>query len=243
MSLTSDPKISHKPVLEFKSGSFTVPSLHLVGNDLDAIKIELEIKIKQAPDFFSQSAIIIDLQTLTEKNITLNANDLIVLVRTLNFQPIGLRGGTTAQNEQARLLNLAVLTTPHQGNATKTEPSKLASPPTPDEPDLETSKIISSQVRSGQRIYSKTDLIILSSVSPGAEIISEGNIHIYGSLKGRALAGVLGDKESRIFCLNLEAELISIAGIYQVSENLDAASHKNPIQIFLNNEKLIIQDF
>ena len=67
MSLTSDPKISHKPVLEFKSGSFTVPSLHLVGNDLDAIKIELEIKIKQAPDFFSQSAIIIDLQTLTEK--------------------------------------------------------------------------------------------------------------------------------------------------------------------------------
>ncbi|MEO1895498.1 MAG: septum site-determining protein MinC, partial [Methylococcales bacterium] len=105
------------------------------------------------------------------------------------------------------------------------------------------SKIITAQVRSGQRIYSKSDLIILSSVSAGAEIISEGNIHVYGALKGRALAGVLGDQESRIFCLNLEAELISIAGIYQVSENLDTASYKKPIQIYLNNEKLIIQDF
>jgi septum site-determining protein MinC len=215
----------------------------LLGNDLDTIKIELEIKIKQAPDFFSQSAIIIDLQTLTKENVVLNVNELISLVRTLKFQPIGLRGGTATQNEQARLLNLAILTTPHQATATITEPSKLTPPPTHDEPNLETSKIITSQVRSGQRIYSKTDLIILSSVSPGAEIISEGNIHIYGSLKGRALAGVLGDQESRIFCLSLEAELISIAGIYQVNENLDAACLKKPMQIFLNNEKLIVQDF
>lgn len=243
MPITSDPKTSAKPVLEFKSGSFTVPSLHLLGNDLDAIKIELEIKIKQAPDFFSQSSIIIDLQTLTERNITLNTNQLIALVRALNFQPIGLRGGTSAQNEQARLLNLAILSIPNQTTATKPEPSKLTPPPTLEKHASETSKIISSQVRSGQRIYSKTDLIILSSVSPGAEIISERNIHIYGSLKGRALAGVLGNQESRIFCLSLEAELISIAGIYQVSENLDTENQKKPIQIFLNNEKLIIQDF
>jgi len=242
MSLISDPKAPEKPVLEFKSGSFTVPSLHLAGNNLAAIKTALEIKIKQAPDFFNQSAIIIDLQTLTKENIDIDPKELVTLIRALNFQPIGLRGGNESQNDQARLLNLAILTTPHQTTAVTTNPAPLTTPET-HAPDSSASKIITAQVRSGQRIYSKSDLIILSSVSAGAEIISEGNIHVYGALKGRALAGVLGDQESRIFCLNLEAELISIAGIYQVSENLDTASYKKPIQIYLNNEKLIIQDF
>ena len=241
MSLISDPKAPEKPILEFKSGSFTVPSLHLTGNNLSAIKTALEIKIKQAPDFFNQSAIIIDLQTLTKENIDIDPKELVTLIRALNFQPIGLRGGNESQNDQARLLNLAILTTPHQTPAVTTNPATLTTPET-HAPDSTASEIITTQVRSGQRIYSKSDLIILSSVSAGAEIISEGNIHVYGPLKGRALAGVLGDKESRIFCLNLEAELISIAGIYQVSENLDIESYKKPIQIYLNNEKLIIQD-
>ncbi|MDP7536990.1 MAG: septum site-determining protein MinC [Methylococcales bacterium] len=241
MSLISDPKASEKPVLEFKSGSFTMPSLHLASNNLSAIKTALEIKIKQAPDFFNQSAIIIDLRTLTKENINIDPKELVNLIRALNFQPIGLRGGNESQNNQARLLNLAILNTPPQTATATKNPATLTAPET-HVPDSSASEIITTQVRSGQRIYSKSDLIILSSVSAGAEIISEGNIHVYGPLKGRALAGVLGDKDSRIFCLNLEAELISIAGIYQVSENLDTASYNKPIQIYLNNEKLIIQD-
>src|SRR5438094_601935 len=78
-------------------------------------------------------------------------------------------------------------------------------------------------VRAGTQIYARgTDLVVTASVSPGAEIIADGNIHVYGALRGRALAGASGDSGARIFCSRLEAELVSIAGHYLVSEQLPA---------------------
>jgi len=85
-------------------------------------------------------------------------------------------------------------------------------------------------------------LIILSQVSAGAEIIAEGNIHVYNTLRGRALAGVQGNEDARIFCFDLQAELISIAGNYKVSEDLDKSVRNKPVQIYLQNEALIIKD-
>jgi septum site-determining protein MinC len=85
-------------------------------------------------------------------------------------------------------------------------------------------------------------LIVLAQVSAGAEILAEGNIHVYGSLRGRALAGVRGNTAARIFCSNLQAELISIAGTYKLNEDLNQAAHKNPVQIYLQNNTLIIKD-
>ena len=100
--------------------------------------------------------------------------------------------------------------------------------------------LISQPIRSGQRIYAKGDLTILSHVSAGAEIMAEGNIHIYGALRGRALAGVQGNTESRIFCSALEAELVSIAGHYKISEELDEVEKQTPTQIYLQDQALII---
>ncbi len=102
--------------------------------------------------------------------------------------------------------------------------------------------IITHPVRSGQRIYAAGDLVILAQVSAGAEILAEGNIHVYGSLRGRALAGVQGNTEARIFCSALQAELISIAGNYKVSEDLNSAAHIRPVQIYLQNHTLVIKD-
>jgi septum site-determining protein MinC len=105
-------------------------------------------------------------------------------------------------------------------------------------------KIISQPIRSGQQIYAKEgDLIILASVSPGAEVLADGNIHIYGALKGRALAGVSGNKEARIFCQKLEAELVSIAGHYWVNEDLSPLPSGQTIQIYLENDRLHIGTF
>ncbi|RQH09790.1 septum site-determining protein MinC [Paraburkholderia dinghuensis] len=113
-----------------------------------------------------------------------------------------------------------------------------AAPGTRAEPTL----VIDRPLRSGQRIYAKGDLVVLGLVSNGAEVIAEGNIHIYAPLRGRALAGVHGNHDARIFCTCLEAELISIAGIYRTTEvPLTADVAGKPVQIRLDDEKLLIE--
>ena len=84
-------------------------------------------------------------------------------------------------------------------------------------------------------------MIVLGAVSAGAEVIADGNIHIYGVLRGRALAGVRGDAEARIFCQSLEAELVSIAGRYRISEQIDPADRGKATQIHLMEDRLIIE--
>ncbi|MGN8137850.1 septum site-determining protein MinC [Paraburkholderia sp. 22099] len=102
--------------------------------------------------------------------------------------------------------------------------------------------VVDKPLRSGQRIYAKGDLVVLGLVSYGAEVIAEGNIHIYAPLRGRALAGVQGNHDARIFCTCLEPELISIAGIYRTTENpLPADVLGKPVQIWLEDEKLMIE--
>ena len=102
-------------------------------------------------------------------------------------------------------------------------------------------KVINTPVRSGQQIYAKdTDLIILSQVGQGAEVIADGNIHIYGTLRGRAIAGASGNKEARIFCQSLQAELVSIAGIYKVSDDLSEDQIGHSCQVGLKENNLHI---
>ncbi len=102
--------------------------------------------------------------------------------------------------------------------------------------------VVEKPLRSGQRIYAKGDLVVLGLVSYGAEVIAEGNIHIYAPLRGRALAGVQGNHDARIFCTCLEPELISIAGIYRTTENpLPADVLGKAVQIWLEEEKLMIE--
>ncbi|NIE67600.1 septum site-determining protein MinC [Burkholderia sp. Ax-1719] len=102
--------------------------------------------------------------------------------------------------------------------------------------------VVDRPLRSGQRVYAKGDLVVLGMVSNGAEVIAEGNIHIYAPLRGRALAGVHGNHDARIFCTSLEAELISIAGIYRTTEvPLSDDVRGKPAQIRLDEEKLLIE--
>ncbi|HEX7909240.1 MAG TPA: septum site-determining protein MinC [Paraburkholderia sp.] len=129
---------------------------------------------------------------------------------------------------------------PEAGAAATVEPAPAAEPVR-----LATSSqttVIDKPLRSGQRIYAKGDLVVLGLVSYGAEVIAEGNIHIYAPLRGRALAGVQGNHDARIFCTCLEPELISIAGIYRTTENpLPADVLGKPVQIWLEEEKLMIE--
>lgn len=233
-----------KPALEFKSSTFSVPVLIPYTNDLTVIEHQLQQKINQAPEFFRNSPILIDLQDLNKQSISLNVAECIELLRRLALLPIGIRGGLHDHNEAALALNIPKLSAQqnisHQDTAQKLE--KIIPEPEPETPEQPTTRIVTNPVRSGQRIYAYGDLIVLSQVSAGSEIMAEGNIHVYGTLRGRALAGIQGNTEARIFCSDLQAELISIAGNYKISEDLDESVRNKPVQIYLNDLALIIQD-
>ncbi|MDP1772076.1 MAG: septum site-determining protein MinC [Methylobacter sp.] len=265
MSTDSQQIAHHSPVLEFKSSTFSVPVLVLVGNDVITIEQQLQEKIQQAPEFFKNSPLVFDLQELNKHDLDINVTELTHIIRKLGLLPIGIRGGGAQQNQQALDLGIPV----HSGHiardgvyaanqsgtgAASTATSSAAPKQQTPEPEPEpvsapepqavaaTTTMITQPVRSGQRIYAAGDLVILAQVSAGAEILAEGNIHVYGSLRGRALAGVQGNTEARIFCSDLQAELISIAGNYKVSEDLNSAVHIRPVQIYLQNHTLVIKD-
>ena len=252
--------LNTSPVLEFKSSTFFAPILILFNNDIAAIEEALQEKIGLAPEFFKDSPLIIDLRELNKQNQDLDFVQIVQVLRRIGFFPVGIRGGNEQQNKQARALSIPIDTVREQsssisiGEAQKHETIPQPSPqpevpvvkesasPAAVPPVAVTSTLVTQPIRSGQRIYASGDLIIMSQVSAGAEIMAEGNIHVYNPLRGRALAGVHGNTAARIFCFDLQAELISIAGDYKTSEDLNKQTYKNPVQIYLQNHALIIKE-
>lgn len=234
----------HPPALEFKSTTFSVPVLVLANNDVIIIEHQLQEKIQLAPEFFKNSPVIIDLQELNKQDLNIDISELVNMLRNLDFLPIGIRGATTQQLKKALELAIPAHTGPNQASPIDNAKPQVLQPTPATEPVsiLESATLITQPIRSGQRIYAHGDLIILAQVSAGAEILAEGNIHVYGSLRGRALAGVQGNIEARIFCSDLQAELISIAGTYKISEDLTEIVRNRPVQICLQNNTLTIKN-
>jgi septum site-determining protein MinC len=245
-------------VLEFKSSTFFAPILILFSNDIAAIELSLQEKIRLAPDFFKNSPLMIDVSELNKLNHEIDIAAITTVLRKIGLFPIGLRGGNDQQNNQARSLFIPIdaartndgpMSLGKTQEEVATEPAQLKEETTeaivsaaPSSPSVVATTLITHPVRSGQRVYASGDLIILSQVSAGAEIMAEGNIHVYNTLRGRALAGVQGKTDARIFCFDLQAELISIAGDYKTSEDLNKQNPKKPVQIFLQDHALIIQE-
>lgn len=242
MSTASQKTTNHAPLLELKSSTFSVPVLVLAGNDVTIIEQQLQEKVRLAPDFFRNSPLVFDLEDLNKHNLGIDIDQLTKIIRGLDLLPIGIRGGNTEQNKRALELGIPIHTGAAPAKPKNENPVTAPKPEPEPQTEIVTNTLITQPIRSGQRIYAQGDLIVLAQVSAGAEILAEGNIHVYGSLRGRALAGVRGNTAARIFCSNLQAELISIAGTYKLNEDLNEAVHKNPVQIYLQNNTLIIKD-
>lgn len=225
---------------QLKGSLLTITVLELLKADMPSIQAQFLSLIKQTPDLFRRMPIIIDLHKVNGAEIDFVA--VQQLLRTHGLIPVGLRGGDADQEKTAIGAGLAILNMP---KADKNESRASTSSKTSKQAAITANaKLVTQPVRSGQQIYAKGgDLIILSSVSPGAEVLSDGNIHVYGALRGRALAGVNGDKNARIFCQKLDAELVSIAGHYWVNEDLSPLPNGNTIQIYLDNDRLHIGTF
>lgn len=243
MSNGTPKSIYNPPALEFKSSTFSVPVLVISNNDLVTIEQQLQAKIRLAPEFFKNSPLVLDVQELNKQNLEIDVPALIELIRKLGLLPIGIRGGNSQQNEQMIGLGIPIHSIHTSSSTVEAKQPKPAIPEPETKDLLQTgTTLITNPIRSGQRIYAAGDLVIVAPVSPGTEILAEGNIHVYGALRGRALAGVQGNSEARIFCSDLQAELISIAGHYKISEDLNQNVRGKPVQIYLEKHTLIIKE-
>ncbi|CAN5461225.1 septum site-determining protein MinC [soil metagenome] len=235
-----------------KGSLFTLSVLQLLNIDKAKFTQQINELIEKAPKLFHRAPIIIDLTQLTESADEVDLVYINTLLHERGLIPVGVKcNKTPALVKSAVAAGLAVFPDQH---ATKNDISHQDKKPleTVDEPEAlekekpiktqHASKIITKPVRSGQQIYAQGgDLVILAAVGAGAEILADGHIHVYGPLRGRALAGIKGDTTARILCQNLEAELISIAGRYLVSEHLKPPIDPGFIQVFLEDDRLQIE--
>lgn len=220
---------------QLKADLIPITVIKLTQADTESMQQQLAATIKKAPNYFSNAPIVIDCSALTQQN-TLNIEKIIATLKTEKLIPVAIRGLNNKELEMtATALGLAVLKASPDKEA-KSDTEETKKPVNNKSP----SKIITSPVRAGSQVYAKGgDLIILSAVNPGAECFADGSIHIYGPLRGRALAGINGDTQAKIFCRTLDAELIAIAGHYQVSEEFCKSDYnQGMIQISLEQNKL-----
>lgn len=221
--------IAPTPVFELKGSLLTLMVLRLLDSNNNKIAEQFAKKVAQAPHLLQNAPIVIDLKAVNEDD-KVDLPFLVNLLRTRGLVVIATRGGNDQQNEVALSLGLGLLP------RTKSERLSKQSVAIP---SLAT-KIVTHPIRSGQQVVALNgDLVILSTVSPGAEVLALRHIHIYGALRGRALAGVNGDDEARIFCQHFDAELVSVAGQYQIE--LDGNLGNGPAQIYLENGMLKIE--
>ncbi|WP_116135696.1 septum site-determining protein MinC [Trinickia diaoshuihuensis] len=252
--------LNKTPFFELRSGTVDALQFVVKTTDLDALKNELTRRFEATPEFFSGEVVTIDVRRLGESERASIA-DIAQLLDGVRMRPIGVVAAE-AQREWASAGGLPIVEArDRRGAAGKAEtavgigdsggvqaaaPAEAAAAPAA-EPSVRMAPasqtlIVDKPLRSGQQVYAKGDLVVLGLVSYGAEVIAEGNIHIYAPLRGRALAGVHGNHDARIFCTCLEPELISIAGIYRTTENpLPADVIGKSVQIRLSDEKLMIE--
>lgn len=238
---------SNEPCLQLKGTLVPMTALELIHFEKDQFSRELDAKIAQAPDFFENLPVVIGLEKFIGKDIDLAELKGICSDRSIRVAAI--RGGTPELQEKAKMAGLGVLAKqkeraqPEPPPVAETEAEPPAQPEVEPKVEIRTStqisKVIQHPIRSGQQVYAADgDLIIMASVSAGAEILADGNIHVYGTLRGRALAGVKGDQRARVFCHSLAAELVSIAGQYKISEDIPASAAGKPCQIYLEDGAL-----
>lgn len=227
--------------LQVRGRSFTAVVIRLTGAPDAAFFEALDTLMRQAPHFFVNAPLVLDVEQAAELQEKAEFVKLVRALRARRLSAVGIQGGTPEQGTAAFGAGLITLQGGREASlerGARTAPAEVK--PAVTEPAA--SLLITDPVRSGQRIFAdQGDLVVLAAVSSGAELIAHGNIHIYGPLRGRALAGVNGNRNARIFCQSLEAELIAIAGLYRTSDDLGPAVRQSRVQAFLQDDTLCVE--
>ncbi len=239
--------------LEFKGRMMGISVLRVSSNDLDELAASLDAQVNKGGGLLRELPIVLDLNVQI-----IDVDGLLALLRQQHMTVLG--GYRTAASMEAaiRRAGLPVIlertsssrapaeAPPPAEEPAAAKPAPAAAPeaaPAAAEAEMPpvSTRLITAPVRSGQRIYARnSDLIVTAQVSAGAEVIADGCIHIYGSLRGRAIAGAQGDEAARIFCRDLQAELLAVAGRYKVADDISDNMRGKPVQIRLDGEKLCV---
>jgi len=245
-------------------GMFTVMVVRVDDPNDPEFESRLAEQIARSPAFFANAPVVIDLQNCTGAASADAFHALRRLLKRQHLIAVGVQNANATQVRAAMNADLAAFAPANAARRAEGAPAAGAEPrppepraaerapepgrtaPAPASQGLATgsvarTKLISQPVRSGTQVYARGgDLIVLNSVSPGAEVIADGHVHIYGALRGRAIAGANGDTEARIFVERLEAELLCVAGHYLVSEAIDPAYIGRSVQVALAGDRLTI---
>lgn len=238
--------------LDFKSATLYTVRLVLHSNDTTELLAALAQRMKEAGSFFENEPVVID-ASLAQAPVDWSA--LLQALQTHHLNPVGVvaKGELLESALAAGLLEVDLSNAPSRPPSppvaeadvpTLNRPVSVETPTTTNTPTVAPAAIVvNRQLRSGQRVYARdTDLVIVGVVGQGAEVIADGNIHVYGPLRGKAMAGARGDTSARIFTTELDPELIAIAGVYRVIEDtLEPSLHKKATVIQLEDDNLNIR--
>ena len=228
-------------VIDIRYGQMGLVQVRIRTTDPGAILDELTGRIATAPQFFRRTAVCLDLGALKSSPDAAEVRTVIDAIRRAGMLVIGLAGEAAEMEAVSNGLNLPVLS-----GFRAPRPPVADVPPAPpaaastEQADSSLTTLIQHQtVRSGQRIYARNrDLIVTAGIGAGAEVMADGCLHIYGPLRGRAMAGAHGDPAARVFCQEFDAELVSIAGVFRVFETVPAELAGMPVQAWLAGEDL-----
>ena len=247
---------------ELKSTSMSLESLLIKTADWQQLAQDLERQfgpLGESPDFFDFDGLVVDVSQVPASETISNLGALDQLLRRFKLLPLALRGGSAELVAQAQAIGWAQAAPEPVRGKTKTAAETSVAPkpvPTPVAAPTATSAspsaakpamVVDKPLRSGQKVYARgCDLVVMAMVNPGAEVVADGNIHVYATLRGKAMAGASGNTAARIFALSMEPELISIAGVYRTSENpLPPEVHAKPAQVRLHSsngsDKLLVE--
>ena len=233
--------------------------LHIQDTDVSKVCSALEQKRDEAPQFFMQSPLVIDGSELSGNALDLDFSELKEGLLALGFIPVGVRNFPEAANKLVKASGWAIMRaqqTPSNTAESKSESaeentvqaeskSENTNPEAPQQAQatvMGSAMTVNKPVRSGQQIYAaNANMTVLAPTSAGSEIMADGSIHIYGALRGRVLAGARGNESARIYCQSLQAELVAIAGRYQLLDELNTNLVGKPAMIRLEGEKLIVE--
>ncbi|WP_034455228.1 septum site-determining protein MinC [Buttiauxella noackiae] len=232
--------MSNTPI-ELKGSSFTLSVLHLHDAQPEVILQALQDKVSQAPAFLKNAPVVVNVANLDG---SVNWKKVQQAVVSSGLRVVGISGcKDEALKREIERAGLPLLTEgKEKSSRSSAAPTEVAAPVEPIVSPITKTRLIDAPVRSGQRIYAPNcDLIITNHVSAGAELIADGNIHVYGMMRGRALAGASGDRDAQIFCTNLAAELVSIAGEYWLSEQIPADYYGKAARLSLASGALSVQ--
>ena len=235
----------------FKGGMLPMTVMELNSADPEHIRRQLAGKLSQSPAFFQHTPVVLSVEKLDEPHLALER--ICAVCRDHKLLPVAVRGGAEPVRQSAWALGLGWFAPIEEGRTKFLESvSRMEEPEAADDHAAEKSnaqesvpaatRLYRGTVRSGQQVSAaEGDLVVVGAVNAGAEVLAAGSIHVYGALRGRALAGIHGNTHAGIYCRELDAELLSVAGNYKRLEDIDSQLLGRAAEVHFVKEQLEIK--